>query len=619
MVASVPLVPTFVGARAAMGYERRNRDTSERVRAITRVFAPSACLVAVAISGLALGTYWQYVLAISISAAIIGGALAMLVGYARCITLAAGAMMAIGAYGAAVPVVHAKVPFLAALVFATVLGAIAGIVLAVPGVRFRSHNLAMVTLVFQAVVIIVLRESKTLTGGAEGLNVPPPVIFGVSFSGDAAFLLLCGVLAAIIILPMAILLEGPFGKNLRAVASNENAARAFGINVRHHLIAAFAWSSAVIAFAGAVSAPRFRIIDPDSYGILTSIFTLAYPIIGGMGSIWGGLVGGGVLRIVPELLRPLADYIELIFCMLVVATLTFFPNGMAAAVRERLRRGRRGTPWRLRRAEMFSLPGWPSLLSATQTLAGASADRPASDAPILRIEAVSKSYGALRAVDGVSLCVPPRSLHGLMGPNGAGKTTLFNVVSGFIPPDAGRVLLAGAPLDSVSIERRITLGMTRTFQHAAVFQRLSCLDNVMIGLGRNGVWRATIRSVGAAFDTADMGAERRAALSALEAVGLGGRARDKPARCRSAISVVSSSPARSSRDRSSSSRRAGLGRRGRGGSPAARAAARDQPRARHRHGGDRAQYRIPGVALSEHLRDERGQDHCRGDCRGRRL
>jgi branched-chain amino acid transport system permease protein len=510
-----------------MGYERRNRDTSERVRAITRVFAPSACLLAVAISGLALGTYWQYVLAISISAAIIGGALAMLVGYARCITLAAGAMMAIGAYGAAVPVVHAKVPFLAALVFATVLGAIAGIVLAVPGVRFRSHNLAMVTLVFQAVVIIVLRESKAVTGGAEGLNVPPPVIFGVSFSGDAAFLLLCGVLAAIIILPMAILLEGPFGKNLRAVASNENAARAFGINVRHHLIAAFAWSSAVIAFAGAVSAPRFRIIDPDSYGILTSIFTLAYPIIGGMGSIWGGLVGGGVLRLVPELLRPLADYIELIFCMLVVATLTFFPNGMAAAVRERLRRGRGGPAVAASGAGDVQTARVAELLSATETVAGASPDRSASDAPILRIEAVSKSYGALRAVDGVSLCVPPRSLHGLMGPNGAGKTTLFNVVSGFIAPDAGRVLLADTPLDIVSIERRIGLGMTRTFQHASVFQRLSCLDNVMIGLGRNGVWRATIRSVGAAFDTAAMGAERRAALSALEAVGLGGRARDE--------------------------------------------------------------------------------------------
>ncbi len=283
----------------------------------------------------------------------------------------------------------------------------------------------------------------------------------------------------------------------------------------------------MIAFAGAISAPRFRIIDPDSYGILTSIFTLAYPIIGGMGSIWGGLLGGGVLRIVPELLRPLADYIELIFCMLVVATLTFFPNGMAAAVTERLRRARGGHAVVASAKPDVQTARVAELLSATETVAGASPDRPASDAPILRIEAVSKSYGALRAVDGVSLSVPPRSLHGLMGPNGAGKTTLFNVVSGFIPPDAGRVLLAGAPLDTVSIERRITLGMTRTFQHAAVFQRLSCLDNVMIGLGRNGVWRATIRSVGAAFDTAAMGAERRAALSALEAVGLGGRARDQ--------------------------------------------------------------------------------------------
>jgi branched-chain amino acid transport system permease protein len=498
--------------------------SSERARAITRVFAPSACLLAAAILGLTLGTYWQYVLAISISAAIVGGALSMLVGYARCITIATGAMMAIGAYGAAIPVVHAHVPFLAALVFATVLGAIAGFILAVPGVRFRSHNLAMVTLVFQAVVIIVLRESKALTGGAEGLNVPPPVVFGVSFTGDGPFLLLCGVLAAFIILPMAILLDGPFGKNLRAVASNENAARAFGINVRHHLIAAFAWSSAMIAFAGAISAPRFRIIDPDSYGVLTSIFTLAYPIIGGMGSIWGGLIGGGVLRIVPELLRPLADYIELIFCVLVVATLTFFPDGIASAVRERLRRAHAATAPGARDLQVARVA---ELLSATETIADASPDRATSDAPILRIEGVSKSYDALRAVDGVSLSVPPRALHGLMGPNGAGKTTLFNVVSGFIPPDTGRVLLAGAPLDAVSIERRITLGMTRTFQHAAVFQRLSCLDNVMIGLGRNGVWRATMRSVGAAFDTAGAGAERRAALAALEAVGLGGRSRDE--------------------------------------------------------------------------------------------
>lgn len=307
------------------------RNTNDRLRAATGALAPSTLLLATAVLGLLFDTYWQYVFAVSLSAAVVGGALAMLVGYARCITIATGSMLAVGAYGAAIPVVHGNAPFLAALVLATFLGALAGLVLAIPGVRFRSHNLAMVTLVFQAVVIIVLRESKALTGGAEGLHVPPPVILGISFENDANLLLLSGVLYALGVLPVTVLLAGAFGKNLRALASNENAARAFGIDVRHHLIAAFVWSSALIAFAGAISAPRFRIIDPDSYGVLTSIFTLAYPIIGGMGSIWGGLAGGGILRVIPELLRPLADYIELIFCVLVVLTLTFFPDGLASA------------------------------------------------------------------------------------------------------------------------------------------------------------------------------------------------------------------------------------------------------------------------------------------------
>jgi branched-chain amino acid transport system permease protein len=498
--------------------------SSERWRAVAAILAPSVALLAVAVLGLALDTYWQYVLAISISAATVGGALAMLVGYARCITIATGAMLAIGAYGAAIPVVSAGVPFLLALAFATALGALAGFVLAVPGVRFRSHNLAMVTLVFQSVVIIVLRESKALTGGAEGIHVPPPEIFGISFADDAYFLLLCGLLCALAVVPIAVLLAGPFGKNLRALASNENAARAFGINVSHHLIAAFTFSSALIAFAGAVSAPRFRIIDPDSYGVLTSIFTLAYPIIGGMGSIWGGLVGGGVLRVIPELLRPLADYIELIFCVLVVGTLTFFPDGLASALWTRQRRTRTAVAGAAATRE-WQAARIAELFSATGSLAPP-AEREASEPPILELHDVSKSFGALRAVNGVSLTVAPRSLHGLMGPNGAGKTTLFNIVSGFIPPDSGRVLQSGTPLDKVALERRIGLGMTRTFQHAAVFQRLSCLDNVIIGLGRNSVLQGASRSLAAALDADAVRAERRAALSALEAVGLGARAQD---------------------------------------------------------------------------------------------
>lgn len=499
--------------------------SSGRIRAITGALAPSAVLLAIAILGLFFDTYWQYVFAISITAAVIGSALAMLVGYARCITIATGAMLAIGAYGATITVVHGSMPFLAAVVTATLLGACAGWMLAVPGVRFRSHNLALITLVFQAVVIIVLRESKTLTGGAEGMHVPPPLILGISFAKDADFLLLCAALYALAIIPMTVLLAGAFGKNLRALASNENAARAFGIDVRHHLIAAFTFSSALIAFAGAVSAPRFRIIDPDSYGIFTSIFTLAYPIIGGMGSIWGGLAGGGILRVIPELLRPLADYIELIFCVLVVATLTFFPDGLASAFWRATGRRSDAKPGASFATPEIELAPIAELFAATEAL-GPAAPAQAGGAPILAAEGASKSYGALRAVDNVSLTVAPCSLHGLMGPNGAGKTTLFNIVSGFVAADAGNVRMSGALLDQVPLEGRIGLGMTRTFQHAAVFERLSCLDNVIIGLGRNRIVQGLVRSIGQAFANADSRSERRAAQAALAAVGLGARRDD---------------------------------------------------------------------------------------------
>jgi branched-chain amino acid transport system permease protein len=501
--------------------------SSGRLRALTLVFAPCAALLAVAILGLLVDTYWQYVLAISMSAAVVGAALIMLVGYARCITIATGAMLAVGAYGAALPVIHLGMPFLLALTMATALGAIAGLVLAIPGVRFRSHNLAMVTLVFQAVVIIVLRESTAATGGAEGTNVPTPVIFGYSFAADAAFLLLSGVLYALILIPMSVLLFGPFGKNLRALASNENAARAFGIDVRHHLIAAFIWSSALIAFAGAVSAPRFRIIDPDSYGILTSIFVLAYPIIGGMGSIWGGLIGGGLLRSIPELLRPLADYIELIFCVLVVGTLAFFPEGLMSALFKWPRRRSVAAPYVAKDPTESQTTRISRLLSATEAL---SSDRlraqPSADTPILEIRSVSKSYGALQAVNDVSLNVCVQSLHGLMGPNGAGKTTLFNMVSGFTRPDTGQILLMQRPVEHIPLEKRIMLGMTRTFQHASVFPQLSCLDNTLIGLGRNTIGQGSTRSVAAAIDAESARLERHAANAALDAVGLITRAQD---------------------------------------------------------------------------------------------
>ena len=138
---------------------------------------------------------------------------------------------------------------------------------------------------------------------------------------------------------MAILLEGPFGSNLRL---RRECGACVSDQWRHHLIAALRGARRD-RVRRRVSAPRFRIIDPDSYGILTSIFTrLSDHRRDGLGLGRAHWRRGA--RIVPELLRPLADYHRAIFCMLVVATLTFFRDEWPRRSRERLWRARGGHP-----------------------------------------------------------------------------------------------------------------------------------------------------------------------------------------------------------------------------------------------------------------------------------
>ncbi len=470
---------------------------------------PTVFILICLVAGLALDSYPKYVLAITIISMVIGVALVVLVGLGRCITLASGSVMAIGAYAATLSMVHLGVPYAAALLLAILAGAAAGWLIALPGTRFRGHNLAMVTLVFQSVCIILIREAKWLTGGAEGIRVPPPSIMGWRIASDSDFLIVIGVLSALIVLLMTILVRGPFGKNLQAAAGNEVAAETFGVSVPGYLTAAFVVSSAAIAFAGALAAPRIRILDPDSFGVLPSISMLAYPIVGGMYSVWGGLLGGGGLRVLPEFLRPVADYQELFFAGLVIVVVMFFPGGLV----ELLRRG--SALVFVRDAKRGSAP----IPAAAASPIAAAAEADASQV-LLRVEGVDKHFDALHAVNSANLMVPVAGIHGLIGPNGAGKTSLFNIISGFLEADQGRIEFGGTSLLNLRARDRIRLGITRTFQHVAVFGQLSCLDNVIIGRGRNAVFHSMQQSFEYFIDGPGAVAARREALVALQAVGL---------------------------------------------------------------------------------------------------
>ena len=146
---------------------------------------------------------------------------------------------------------------------------------------------------------------------------------------------------------------------------------------------------------------------------------------------------------------------------------------------------------------------------------------------LLTVEAVSKRFGGLRALDGVAFSIDAGEIYGLIGPNGAGKTTLFNLLTGVYAPDAGSFNFAGASLAGLPPHRIAVAGIARTFQNIRLFANLSALENVMIGRHartRAGVLAAIVRSRRTVDE--ERAIERRA-LELLDYVGIRIRANDR--------------------------------------------------------------------------------------------
>jgi branched-chain amino acid transport system ATP-binding protein len=149
--------------------------------------------------------------------------------------------------------------------------------------------------------------------------------------------------------------------------------------------------------------------------------------------------------------------------------------------------------------------------------------------PLLRVDAVSKRFGGLQALEAVSFAIAGGAIYGLIGPNGAGKTTLFNVLTGVYAPDAGRFGFAEVDITGLPPHRIAVAGIARTFQNIRLFGNLSALENVMIGRHartRAGVLGAILRDRGTRAE--ELAIVRRA-LELLDYVGIRPRANDRAA------------------------------------------------------------------------------------------
>ncbi len=237
----------------------------------------------------------------------------IVVGFAGLLDLGYAAFFAIGAYTVAVltspssPLL-ARLPFQfnfwTSLILAFFMAALFGVILGAPTLRLRGDYLAIVTLGFGEIVPIVARNANNITKGEQGLNaIDRPVLFGLEFGGNSMrwWYLLVAV-GLLIILMARRLRDSRLGRAWMAMREDEIAAASMGINLVRTKLLAFALGASFSGLAGVIFASRYSFANPSQFEFSTSVLLLSMVILGGLGNIWGVIVGGLLLGVFDRIL-----------------------------------------------------------------------------------------------------------------------------------------------------------------------------------------------------------------------------------------------------------------------------------------------------------------------------
>jgi branched-chain amino acid transport system permease protein len=252
--------------------------------------------------------------------------------------------MAFGSYAVAI-LGQQGWPFELGLVVGAVVAFGWGLVVGFPALKVKHHYLAMVTLGFNIIVFLVIRNWESLTGGSFGIsNIPRPAWGPLSFKSDRAFYVYILGWAALVVGSAWWILTSRWGRAFRAIRENEMRAEVVGVSLRTYKLMAFAIGAGYAGIGGALFAPLLGYIDPGAYTLDRSIQFLMMVVMGGLGRFEGPFIGAVVVTVLPELLRASEGFYLIIYAAAVVLMMLFMPKGLIGVwdwVVERRGRGRR--------------------------------------------------------------------------------------------------------------------------------------------------------------------------------------------------------------------------------------------------------------------------------------
>ncbi|MCM3656086.1 branched-chain amino acid ABC transporter ATP-binding protein/permease [Agromyces mediolanus] len=417
-----------------------------------------------------LSGYFVFLAVSAVTAAIAILGLGIVTGSAGMIALCQLTFAAVGAWVVSLfNVLEVPGGFVVWLIAGGLAAGVVGILVGLPALRLRGVNLAVVTLGFAAAFDVTLLQIQ-FPGSKDGI----PVLRPEGFSTDRGYFFFSIIVLAVCGLVVFWLQRGRWGSSWKAVAFSERGTASVGQSVQQAKLTAFAVSAALGGISGGLLAGQVQLPFASSFTPLQSLALYVLAVMSGAYLIDMAIFGGILWVLVPELLKRWGvpqDWGFVIFGALGVQALTSGTNlgqgirnlwwkradRRAAAAREAAKADAAAHPAVVEPPVEASVPTLPT-----------SAPRPASGEPALSVTGLTVRFGALKALDEVSLEVPAGSVMGLIGPNGAGKSTFVDAISGFLPQASGAVRLGGTTLGRMSPTKRARLGLRRTFQQDRV-------------------------------------------------------------------------------------------------------------------------------------------------------
>ncbi|MFC5823828.1 branched-chain amino acid ABC transporter permease [Nonomuraea insulae] len=289
-------------------------------------------------------------------AAMVTVGVSLLMGYAGQVSLGQGAFYAIGAYTAALLALNGAPPLLG-LIAAPVAAAVSALVIGTPLLRLRGHHLAFATLAMQ-LILLSLAGQLEFTGGDIGLQAIPQFSVGSFELGSAAayaYLTWAG-LALVMLVTHNVITSRP-GRALRALATSETAAASSGIPVGRYKLVVFALSATFAGLAGGIYCFYTGYVAPGSFPVLISIQYIVMAVVGGLGTIWGAVVGATAITLLVQGLDRLAALPGMptyapsvlsyaVYALVLIVVVLFLPHGLVPAISGHLSGKRKDAPYR---------------------------------------------------------------------------------------------------------------------------------------------------------------------------------------------------------------------------------------------------------------------------------